>query len=98
MWVEKNGPAWRIRDLINGKKVTLESGYPTKTAAKARMTALRADKMRGEFIDPATASCCWGSGSISGGRPTRPVSSRLPRYLKGAVLAGTSSRCSGTSP
>ncbi|MDR7278896.1 tyrosine-type recombinase/integrase [Catenuloplanes atrovinosus] len=52
MWVEKNGPAWRIRDLINGKKVTLESGYPTKTAAKARMTALRADKMRGEFIDP----------------------------------------------
>lgn len=52
MWVEKNGPTYRIRDLIAGKKVTLEVGYPTKTSAKKRMTALRADQLRGDFIDP----------------------------------------------
>lgn len=52
MWVEKNGPSWRIRDRIAGKKVTLEEGWPTRTAAKARMTALRSDQLRGDFIDP----------------------------------------------
>lgn len=52
MWVEKNGPTWRIRDEVNGKRVTLEAGWPSKTAAKARMTALRADQLRGDFIDP----------------------------------------------
>lgn len=52
MWVEKNGPVWRIRDVVNGRKVTLQTGFPTKTAAKAAMTALRADQLRGEYIDP----------------------------------------------
>jgi integrase len=57
MWVEKNGPTWRIRDLVpgpNGKprKETLESGFPTKTAAKTRMIGLKADQLRGEYIDP----------------------------------------------
>src|SRR5690606_1798490 len=50
--VEKNGPVWRIRDVVNGRKVTLQTGFPTKTAAKAAMTALRADQLRGEYIDP----------------------------------------------
>lgn len=52
MWIEKNGTTWRIRDVANGRKSTLESGFPTKTSAKARMTALRADQLRGDFIDP----------------------------------------------
>lgn len=52
MWVEKNGPNYRIRDLIAGRKVTIESGYPTKTAAKNAMTILEADRLKGEFIDP----------------------------------------------
>jgi integrase len=52
MWVEKNGPVYRIRDLVGGKKITLETGFPTKTAAKERMIGLKADKLRGEFIDP----------------------------------------------
>lgn len=52
MWVEKNGPVYRIRDWRGDQKVTLESGFSTKTAAKARMTALRADQLRGDFIDP----------------------------------------------
>ncbi|MFI6332952.1 tyrosine-type recombinase/integrase [Micromonospora chersina] len=52
MWVEKNGPTYRIRDLVDGRKTTIEKGWPTKSAAKARMIALTADKMRGDFIDP----------------------------------------------
>jgi len=52
MWVEKNGPSWRIRDIIHGRKVTLETGFATKTAAKARLTALRADQLRGDYVDP----------------------------------------------
>ncbi|MFG2165557.1 tyrosine-type recombinase/integrase [Micromonospora chersina] len=52
MWVEKHGPGWRIREQIGGRKVTIESGYPTKTAAKAAMTRMTADRWRGEYIDP----------------------------------------------
>jgi integrase len=52
MWVEKNGPNWRIRDLVAGRKVTVESGYATKTAAKKAMVLLEADRLKGEFIDP----------------------------------------------
>lgn len=52
MWVEKNGPAYRIRDEVAGRKVTLESGFPNKTAAKAKATILRGDKLKGDFIDP----------------------------------------------
>lgn len=50
MWVEKNGPTYRIRDLVNGSKVTLKSGYPTKTAAKAAMVQMHADELRGEAL------------------------------------------------
>ncbi len=52
MWIEKNGPSWRIRDLVAGRKTTIESGYPTKTAAKKAMTILEADRLTGEYIDP----------------------------------------------
>lgn len=52
MWVEKNGPTYRIRDLVNGRKVTLAAGYATKTAAKDKMAELRADELRGEALVP----------------------------------------------
>lgn len=52
MWIEKHGPGWRIREQVGGKKVTIESGYPTKTSAKAALTRMRADQMRGDWIDP----------------------------------------------
>lgn len=52
MWVEKNGKTYRIRDLVNGQKVCLASGYATKTAAKDKMTELRADDLRGESLVP----------------------------------------------
>lgn len=52
MWVEKNGKTYRIRDLVNGQKVCLASGYATKTAAKNAMTELRADDLRGESLVP----------------------------------------------
>lgn len=52
MWVERNGKTFRIRDLVNGQKVTLKAGYATKTAAKNAMTELRADDLRGESLVP----------------------------------------------
>lgn len=52
MWVERNGPTWRIRDLVAGKKVTVESGFPTKTSAKKVMTVLVGDQLTGKYIDP----------------------------------------------
>jgi integrase len=52
MWVEKNGKTHRIRDLVNGQKVTLAKGYATKTAANEAMVLLRADELRGEALVP----------------------------------------------
>jgi integrase len=52
MWVEKNGPNWRIRDLVHGKKITVKSGFPTKTAAKKVMTVLESEQIQGTYIDP----------------------------------------------
>lgn len=52
MWVEKNGKTYRIREVVNGAKVTLKAGYATKTAAKNAMTELRADDLRGESLVP----------------------------------------------
>lgn len=52
MWVEKHSGGWRIRDRVAGRVTTLASGYPTKTSAKAAMTILRADKLRGDDLVP----------------------------------------------
>lgn len=52
MWVEKHGPTWRIREEIAGRKVTLKSGYPTKTSARGSMSAMKVDRARGGFINP----------------------------------------------
>lgn len=52
MWVERNGKTWRIRDEVNGRKVDLAAGYPSKTAARAAMVLLRADEMRGDALVP----------------------------------------------
>lgn len=52
MWVEKNGPTYRIRDLVGGKKVTIGAGYATKTAAKAAMVQAEADALRGDALVP----------------------------------------------
>lgn len=52
MWIERNGPTWRIRDLVNGKKATLANGYPTKTSARAAMVQLQSDAIRGDALVP----------------------------------------------
>lgn len=52
MWPEKHGKTWRIRDEVGGRKVTLASGYDTKTAAKDAMVQLRADQLRGDALIP----------------------------------------------
>lgn len=52
MWVEKHGRTFRIRDEVGGRKVTLASGYDTKTAAKDAMVVLRGDQLRGDALVP----------------------------------------------
>ncbi|MFC4333898.1 tyrosine-type recombinase/integrase [Salininema proteolyticum] len=44
MWVEPYKKKFRIRDLIDGRKVTLETGFVTDKAAKARKKALEVEK------------------------------------------------------
>lgn len=52
MWIERNGPVYRIRDEVGGKRVTVATGYPTKTAANAARTQLQAEKLRGDALVP----------------------------------------------
>lgn len=52
MWVEKNGPTYRIRDLVGGRKVTIESGYPTKKAATEALHQVMSDRLRGQALVP----------------------------------------------
>ncbi|MFI6759402.1 tyrosine-type recombinase/integrase [Micromonospora sp. NPDC050417] len=52
MWIEKNGPTWRVREKIGDKKVTLAGGYETKTAARKALTIMRADALRGDLLVP----------------------------------------------
>lgn len=52
MWPEKHGKTYRIRDEVGGRKVTLESGFRTKTEAKDAMVRLRADQLRGDALVP----------------------------------------------
>ncbi len=96
MWIEKNGPTFRIRDIIDGKKVTLEKGWPNKTSAKKRLTTLQADRLRGDFIDPragkltvAEWSATWWAGHATGLKPTSVQSegSRLRMHI--VPLLGT---------
>ena len=44
MWIEPHKTKYRIRDLVNGKKVTVESGIPTKTMARERKKRLEIEQ------------------------------------------------------
>jgi integrase len=52
VWVEKNGPVWRVRDERGGKKITVATGFRTKTAARIAKTQLEADALRGDSLRP----------------------------------------------
>ncbi|MFI6161700.1 tyrosine-type recombinase/integrase [Micromonospora haikouensis] len=52
MWIEKNGPVYRIRDVVRGKKVTIQTGYPTKTSAKNGMVQFKAEALQGNALLP----------------------------------------------
>jgi integrase len=52
MWVERHSGAWRIRDRVAGRVVTITSGYDTKTAAKTAMVTLKAEQLRGDALVP----------------------------------------------
>lgn len=56
MWPEKHGKTYRVRDLVAGSKVTIASGYRTKTAAKEAIAVMKADQLRGEWVDPRAGS------------------------------------------
>ena len=55
MWPEKNGKTFRIRDEVDGRKVTVESGFATKTAAKQRIVILKAEQLSGTAISRSAA-------------------------------------------
>lgn len=44
MWVEPHGRKFRIRELINGKKETIESGFPTRAIADERKKRLEIEQ------------------------------------------------------
>lgn len=44
MWIEQHKSKYRIRDLVNGKKITVESGIPTKTIARERKKRLEIEQ------------------------------------------------------
>ncbi|MFG3338669.1 tyrosine-type recombinase/integrase [Glycomyces sp. NPDC048151] len=52
MWVEpyNGGKLYRIRDMVNGKKVPIESGFPNKTTAENRLLRLKVEKMDGGLL------------------------------------------------
>src|SRR5690349_18862296 len=52
MWPEKHGKTYRIRDRRGDQIVTIESGYPNKTAAKNAIAHLRSDQLRGTDVVP----------------------------------------------
>lgn len=52
MWVEQNGPVWRVRDERGGKKITIKSGYANKTAARIAKIQFEADAIRGDELKP----------------------------------------------
>jgi integrase len=61
VWIEKHRRTWRIRDLVadpaTGRqtKITLKSGYTTKTAAKDAMATLRAEEITAGPLVPRGA-------------------------------------------
>lgn len=90
MWVEKHGPAWRIRDRVGTKKVTVADGYHTKTAAKHAMKVLAGDQARGDLVMPRAGDrlladwvADWWEARKSGLRPNTQRSewSRIQTHI-----------------
>lgn len=52
MWIEKHRDVFRIRETVGGQKVTLSSGYATKTAAKDAMAIHKAEALQGTALVP----------------------------------------------
>lgn len=95
MNVEKHGDTYRIRDRLGGrdsKKITLASGYPTKSSAAAAMKLLEADKLRGELLDPRAGAVTvaewveeWLPGYLAGLKPSTRASESS--RLRSLILA-----------
>lgn len=90
MWVEKNGPTWRVRDLVDGKKVTIKSGFETKTEASKYATGEKADKLRGDQLKPQAGQASvgefiqrWWASHSRGLKPSgrRSEGSRVRNHL-----------------
>lgn len=85
MWVDRHGDAWRVRDRVGGRILTLSppGGYPTRTMAETARTLLRADELRGDSLVPR------------GGRITldEVIDAWWPAYRRG--LKGTAEHSEG---
>ena len=93
MWIERHGPAWRIREEVGGRKVTVEGGLPTKTLARRRIQDLSVDRRRGDYIDPRAARTTlgewlaeWWPAYRASLKPSSEVSAAglLDRYIRPA--------------
>ncbi|MFC4335179.1 tyrosine-type recombinase/integrase [Salininema proteolyticum] len=60
MWVEPHRNKFRIRDLVDGRKVPVESGFANKTAAKNRMKELEGDKIKHGSLKPNAGKTNFG--------------------------------------
>lgn len=95
MWVEQHKSKWRIRDLVGGKKITVESGFPTKGIAKQRKQRLEIEKIDlGPVKNGATstpfkewAEEWWKSHARTFGSPNsaRTEGSRFRRHVVGRL-------------
>lgn len=95
MWVEPNGRKFRIRDMVNGKKETVESGLPTEAIAKKRMQRLEIEKID---LGPVKAgadkanfgewSDAWWKGharTLGSAESKRTETSRFKRHVVGRL-------------
>lgn len=91
MWVEHHGRSWRIRDWSAGQKITLASGYPTKTSARAGLVQLQADALRGQALVPRGGDMplaewldVWWPSYAAGLKPSARISAEgvLRRYVR----------------
>ncbi|MFC6091529.1 tyrosine-type recombinase/integrase [Saccharothrix lopnurensis] len=51
-WVEKHGPAWRVRYRTPDGTLASETGFTHHTTAKDRARDIESDLRRGTFVDP----------------------------------------------
>jgi integrase len=94
VWVEPHNKKFRIRDLVDGRKVTVESGFPTKSSALKRKQRLEIEKIDFGPIKAGAANTLfrdwaeeWWKGHAATVAPetARSEGSRFKRHVLGRL-------------